>query len=94
MAFCICIKQLELDLAEDQLHEVIQAVSPMRWIVAVAIHMPDVRHAMLLQVGVNALIDAEQSILAATGKHQEFQLALYGLRVRHKFRCWFGVWGR
>src|SRR5579872_1010360 len=54
-------------LLEQALEEVVEVVAPVRRVVGVAVHVPDVRNALLLQVGVDALADANQPILAAGG---------------------------
>ena len=51
----------------NALREQPQVVSPMRGIVGVAIHVPDVGHLLLLEVGVNSLADANESVLVSAG---------------------------
>jgi hypothetical protein len=57
--------------AEHPLEEVVEVVPPFRGVVRVVVHVPDVRDVLLLQVGVHALADAEESILVATGDPEE-----------------------
>src|SRR5664279_2059564 len=54
-------------LFEDALREVPQAVSPVRRVVAVAVHVPDMRYPLFLEVGMHALADVDQTVLVATG---------------------------
>ena len=52
-------------LTEDFLYEVIQRLLPFCGIMSVTCHVPDVRDFFLLQVGVNPLADADESVFAA-----------------------------
>ena len=40
---------------ENLLSKQVQVLAPLRGVVAVGVHMPDVRHVMLLEIGVHAL---------------------------------------
>ena len=37
-------------------------------------HVPDVRHAFLLEVGVDVLTDVDEAVLVAAGKPEQLQL--------------------
>lgn len=50
---------------ENQFGKIIEALLPMLKVVGVIINVPDVRDVLLLQVGVDALADANQAILVA-----------------------------
>src|ERR1700693_5069129 len=70
--------------AEKALGEEIQDVPPLRRVVRVAVHMPDVRDILLLQIGMHALADTEQAILVAAGDPEQFQLLPGGRRIGHQ----------
>ena len=55
-------------------------------VVGVIIHVPDVRDVLLLQVGVDALADANQAVLVAARDVEELQLLGGLVRVGHQFR--------
>ena len=57
----------------------------------VTIYVPDMSHFLFLEVIVHPLTDADQTILVATGEHQEFQLGFRRCRVRTQLCRWFGV---
>src|SRR5262245_23547571 len=59
--------------------------------VRVFIHVTDVRKVLLLQVGVDALADANQAVLVAAGNVEELQLLRCLLEVGHKFSGRFRV---
>jgi hypothetical protein len=48
-------------------------------IVRVLIHVPDVRHVVFLEVGVDILADADEAVLVATGEVEKLEL-LRGIR--------------
>ena len=58
---------------------------PMLEIVRVLIDMPDVRHILFLQISVNPLADANQSVFVAAGDKEELQLLLRFFGIRHEF---------
>jgi len=58
-------------LLKDPLREKIEVVLPFRGVVRVPVYVPHMRDAFLLQVGVNALTDAEQAVLAAARHPQQ-----------------------
>src|ERR1043166_8175384 len=75
---------------ENELREIVEPLLPMMEVMGVVIDVPDVRDVLFLQVGVNALADADQAVLVAARDVEKFQL--FGLlRVRHEFRRWPGV---
>ncbi len=53
----------EFQSSEQLLCEVIEVVAPVGGVVAVAVHVPDVRHAVFLEIGMHALADPNQAIL-------------------------------
>ncbi len=65
-------------LAEGLLRELIQAATPVRRVVAIAIHMPDMRHISFLQVGVEALFDVDKAVLVAAGEDEQLELLCWG----------------
>jgi len=60
-------------------------------VVAVGVHVPDVRHAVFLEIRVHALTDADQALPVAAREPQQLQLVLGGCGVGHQFRRSFGV---
>ena len=56
---------------ENQLGELIQRLLPVLEVVGMFIHVPDVRHILFLEVGVDALADANQSVLVAAREKEE-----------------------
>ena len=77
---CISIfaRAQEPRLFEEPLSKQVQVIAPLGRVVAVGVDMPDVRHVVLLEVGVNALADADQAVLVAAGQPQELQLLACG----------------
>ena len=69
---------------ENALREVEESVLPMVKIVAVIIHMPDMRHIFLLQVSMHTLADADEVVFVAGGNPKEFQLLRGGYGIRHQ----------
>ena len=57
---------------EDSLREQIQTVSPLRPVVRVAVHLPEVRDVVGLEPGMDALADADESVLVAAGEPEQF----------------------
>ena len=72
------------------LREQIEVVLPDRPGVAARIHVPNVCHPLFLEVTVNSLADAHQSVLVSARYPK--QLQLFGrLRRRHQLRWGLGV---
>ena len=70
---------------ENVLAEKVEVVIPLGGVVRVAIHMPDMRDAILLEILVHRLADANQTVLVAAA--EPYQLQLFGnRRVRHQRR--------
>ena len=61
-------------LLEDVLAEQVQIVVPLGGVVGIPVHMPDMRHAILFEVFVDALADADQAVLVAASEPQQLQL--------------------
>src|SRR5438128_2175826 len=59
---------------EDALGEMVKIVAHFSRIVAIAVHVIDVGHALFFQVVVNTLVDAEQAVLVADSQPQNLQL--------------------
>ena len=57
---------------ENALGEVVERLFPMLEIVAVIIHMPDMRHILLLQITMYTLADADEAIFVTGGDPEEF----------------------
>src|SRR5579871_7025699 len=80
-------------LSENPLREVVQVVLPLRGVMRVSVYIPHMRHPLLLQVGMNALADAEQAVLAAARHPQQLQLLGY-FGIGHEFGRTLLVRGR
>ena len=52
----------------------IESLPPFRWVVSIAIDMPDMADAFFVQVGVEVLADADQAIFIAARQKKELQL--------------------
>src|ERR1035438_8419903 len=61
-------------LLEDVLREKVQVGGPLRVVVGMPVDVPDVRHAILLEVIVHAAADADQSVLVAGREPDQLQL--------------------
>jgi hypothetical protein len=59
-----------LELLEDVLGKKVQIVFPFRRVVSIPVNMPDVRDAFLLEVLVNALAYANQTVLVPARQPQ------------------------
>jgi len=78
---------------EDVLYEEIQVVGPFGGVVAIGIHMPDMRHALFFEVVVDALADTYQAVLVAAGQPQELQFLPGGCGIRYEFGGSLGIGG-
>src|SRR5664279_4805638 len=67
---------------EKVLAEKVQVVVPLGGVVRVAIHVPDMRDAILFEILVHCLADANQTVLIAAAEPHQLQL-LGNRRVRH-----------
>ena len=61
-------------LAEEELGVMIEAASPFRGVVGVAVDVPDVGDVVCLEPCVNAPGDADEAVLVAAGKPEELEL--------------------
>ena len=63
-------------------------------VVGIPIHVPDVRHALLLEETMNALANPDQAVSIARGEPQQFYSLLRSIQIRHKVSRRFSIWGR
>ncbi len=80
-------------LFEDVLGKKVQVVAPFGTIVGIPIHVPDVGHALLFKVVVNALADEDQAVPVAATKPKQLQL-FWNRRIGHDVGRGPGVRGR
>lgn len=73
-------------LPENPLRKMVEAVFPVGWVVRVAIHVPYVRDILFFEVSMHSLADADQPILVAARKPEQFQLLFGRCRIRNEFR--------
>src|SRR5207249_1591977 len=59
--------------AKQALKEVVKVIPPVRGVVGVAVHIPDVRHVLLLEIAMHSLADADQPVLVSTRKIKQLQ---------------------
>ena len=52
---------------KDELRKIVESLLPMFKIVRVIVYMPDVRHVVFFEEGMNALADADQAVFVAAG---------------------------
>ena len=50
----------------------------------VAVYAPDMRHTLFFEIGMNALAEVDQAVLAAAGEPEQFQFVLGEGRIRDK----------
>src|ERR1039457_3837490 len=77
--------------SENPLREIIQIACPRFAVMGVIIHIPNVRNILLLQINVNALGNAYETILIAAGNIKKLQLLARSGGIGHKLGGRFGV---
>src|SRR5437588_8830913 len=78
-------------LLEYALEEVVEVVAPVRGVVGVAVHIPDVRHVLLLHIEMHALADSDEPVLISTGEPEQLELLFGRRRVWQKLSRGFRV---
>ena len=63
-----------LSLFENALAEKVQIVVPLGCVVGIPVDVPDMRHAVFLEVLVNGLANPDQTVAVAAGEPDELQL--------------------
>ena len=62
---------MTLGLFENTLSEQPQVVFPVGSVMAVAVHMPNVRHLLFFEISMHALANADQAVFVTAGQPQQ-----------------------